>query len=225
MGGLVFLTAMSGLLIFFSILVALIALATYVIKAVSFFMMGQKAGVPNSWLAFIPWVQEYVPMVLPHRDYELLFVKPKKRIAAFWILLIAQIISGIITSVQSGISNFGNQITAGINPDEILPGREGILTTVTIIFAVLSILVGILAWLFVLIIALLKMRMNLDLFRTYGMEGGAMAISIIGIFLPIVPLFGYLVLIGKEPEYGYGNYAQEFAEVPYAEDVQEDYYY
>jgi len=115
---------LGGFLFIIIAVAVLVAFVQYVIKAVSFFMIGQKAGVPLSWLAFIPVAQDYVPMVLPQRKYELLFIKPKKRIMAFWILLIAQIATSIASSIQGGINQFSNEITMNINPDEILPGRE-----------------------------------------------------------------------------------------------------
>ncbi len=227
MNDLAILGALGGFLfiiIAVAVLLALVAFVQYVIKAVSFFMIGQKAGVPLSWLAFIPVAQDYVPMVLPQRKYELLFIKPKKRIMAFWILLIAQIATSIVSSIQGGINQFSNEITMNINPDEILPGREVFLDAIAIVAVILWIFVALVYCILALSVALIKMRMNLDLFRTYGMDGGATAIAVIGIFVPIVPLVAYPFLIGREPEYGYGNYAQEFQEVPYGTDSKEEHF-
>lgn len=215
---------LGGFLFIIIAVAVLVAFVQYVIKAVSFFMIGQKAGVPLSWLAFIPVAQDYVPMVLPQRKYELLFIKPKKRIMAFWILLIAQIATSIVSSIQGGINQFSNGITMNINPDEILPGREVFLDVIAIVALILWIFVALVYCILALSVALIKMRMNLDLFRTYGMDGGATAIAVIGIFVPIVPLVAYPFLIGREPEYGYGNYAQEFQEVPYGTDSKEEHF-
>lgn len=214
-----FLLALGGVLFVIIIVVALLSLVDYLIKAIPFFMMGQKAGVPYSWLSFIPIAQYYVPMVLPHRDFELLFVKPKKRITAFWILLVLQVAFGIISSISS---SFSQNIPS--MPQDMGSEYATAFSVIEIVLLLISLLGYLVVMIFSLALALMKMRMHIDLFRTYGMEGGAIALSVIGIFIQIVPMVAYLFLIGKEPEYGYGNYAQEFREVPYAGDNQEEYF-
>ena len=212
------LLALGGILFVIIIVVVLLSLVAYLIKAISFFMMGQKAGVPYSWLSFIPIAQYYVPMVLPHRDYELLFVKPKKRITAFWIFLVLQVAYGAMSGIASSINQVQSEISMAVESYDETLGIIGI------VIALISLMASLVLFLFGLATELMKMRMHIDLFRTYGMEGGAIALSVIGIFIPIVPMVAYLFLIGKEPEYGCGNYAQEFREVPYAGDNQEEYF-
>lgn len=212
------LLALGGILFVIIIVVVLLSLVAYLIKAISFFMMGQKAGVPYSWLSFIPIAQYYVPMVLPHRDFELLFVKPKKRLTAFWILLVLEVAYGAMSGIASSINQVQSEISMSVKSYDATLGVIGI------VIALISLMASLVLFLFSQALALMKMRMHIDLFRTYGMEGGAIALSVIGIFIPIVPMVAYLFLIGKEPEYGYGNYAQEFREVPYAGDNQEEYF-
>lgn len=219
MSDLAVLFTLGGIFFVIIALVVICSFVAYLLKAIPFFLIGQKAGVPLSWLSFIPIAQNYVPMVLPHRDFELLFVKPKKRLTAFWILLVLEVAYGILSSISS---SFSQNIPS--MPQDMGSEYAAAFGVIEIVLLLIGLLGSLVVMIFSLALALMKMRMHIDLFRTYGMEGSAIALSVVGIFIPIVPMVAYLFLIGKEPEYGYGNYAQEFQEVPYAGDNQEEYF-
>lgn len=188
---------------------AAISFLVYIVKAIAFFMIGKKAGYSLSWISFFPIVQYLVPTVLPHREYKLAFFKPKKRITVFWVMLVLQIVSGFVYGIYSAVNRFTYELGLGTDLTGLPSGIQLIFNIILIVGAVIAFLIWALGLLLMLVWNIMKIRMDYDLFMTYQMYNSALVLSIVSFFIPVVSLVVYLILIGKEPEYGYGNYEQE----------------
>lgn len=152
-----------------------IIIGILIVMGIPYFRMAKRQGLPHAWLAFIPIGNIWVMLNLPRREFNL-FNKyiQTDRSKVFVHFLLFLLLSGVLA----------------------------------VPIAVL-IMIPVLGWLiymaFLLIICLISYginwRMNYDIYMTYGMEDNAMLFSILGLFIPLIPIVMAFILMNREPNF------------------------
>ena len=175
----------------------------HVVRAIPYYMMAKKAGGKNPWVAFVPCGPDYVAMMLPHREFSIFNkFKTRNRKKAFWMYIVTIAISVVLNMISEGL-DMANQVL------DTMYNEQG---------ASIGILIGLLVLLVLMLMLLaftlantfascmIRWRTYYDILNTYGMSEHAMWASVLSVFIPIVMLVFSYIIMGNEPEYGYGNY-------------------
>lgn len=200
-----------GLGIYFFVLffvLSLIAFLIYITNAIAFFMMAKKAGYSSSWFSFIPILQFLIPTVLPHRKYILASFRPQNRITVFWVMLVLPIAAGFTLGIYAIVRHFTNELGNIVNSAAIASDRPVFLDIVFIAGTIIAFLICLVCYSLLLVWKIMRAKIDYDLFMTYQIYNLAPTLSIILFFVPFLRSVFYLILIFREPEYGYGNYGK-----------------
>ncbi len=164
----------------------------YLLYRIPLYKMAKTAGMPNAGLIWIPYCAEYVLAVLPEGEFMLFkgFFRVKKRINVFFILLGIQLGSGIVLSIISLFNSVLATMSFGISSVFTFP-------VYMLITLVINVALRLLSW-----------RLYYDLFECFDPENHStnLAISIIGVFIPIVQIVYLYIEMNKVPSYGAGNW-------------------
>ena len=130
-----------------------------------------------------PWLA-FIPIAQTYLEFTL----PKRNFKIFNIVDTDQRITVAIVSIIA--IYFGSGIIAGLN---LVPILGQLLDAALAVF-----------------IAAVSIRKMYDIHVTFGYESDkALALSIIGFFVPLVYAISLLMIMKNEPEYGFGNYETE----------------
>ena len=161
------------------LIIAAVSLVMFFLKAIPLYRMAKKAGYKNAWLVWIPisLFQTFVCTDLPQKEFELFpgFFHMEKRRSVFWIYLAISLGSGLIAAVF-----------------ELL----GALT-----FGIGSFIGSLIAIVGSIVIYFLHWKIMQDLYDMYNPDnhGLNIAMSIIGLFVPLAAIIYFWVLQGKDP--------------------------
>lgn len=164
------------------------AVAYYLLQAIPLYKMAKKAGHKNAWMAFIPYANDFLTFVLPHREFNLFnWIKTDRRdlaaLAYLVLTLFGSIISAILTLILSYVPVIGPMAS-------------------TVVSLAVTFAIWVLRW-----------RMYYDLLMTFGQEKNAMWVSVISIAIPWLFMIFTLISCKNDPEYGAGNYYVDNSEI------------
>lgn len=155
----------------------LICLAIYLAWAIAEYKILKKAEYDKPWFSFIPFLQIYPLIVLPYKaEFDLGIFKLPRKTAALIVVLtpIAIWVLSMVFMVVMFIPFIG--------------------TILWSLFCMLMSVVGIALKVF-------NWRTYYDFYGMYMEENNRLIFSILGIFIPIIPLIFLFIFIGKEPAY------------------------
>ena len=151
-----------------------IGIAFYVLGALPVYQLAKNAGLPNAWLAWIPYGNVYILLLLAKREFNIFdWIRTYDRTKVFWYVIA------------------GYAIFFGCYFIMMIPFLNIIFS---IFYYALSIVFSIAVYIF-------SWRMNYDLLMTYGMEEHAMWASIANCFVPIVMVVFSFIIMNNEPDY------------------------
>lgn len=181
-----------------SVFTGLIFLASYLLVAILEHKILKKAEYDKCWIAFIPFIQLYAIMELPHREEFNLGVFKLPRKTAALISVIASPAIGALALVF-WLLNF-------------IPFLGFILWAAFCLFASLA---GI-------VLKVFNWRTYYDFYSLYMDDEKRMIFSILGIFIPIIPLIFFFIFVNKEPKYKWTDNAPVVSEaVPVNAEAEE----
>ena len=167
---------------------AIIAVAYYLVKAIPCYSMADKAGYDKPWIAFLPFGAEFIMCILPYKEFKLFGSKSSfayDRTRVFWLYFACMAV----------------------------PALAGVILYICLMIPYVNIIAGIVSSLGSLLLGaigifamVLRVFINMDLIATYESNDIAIAIAIVSVFVPIVMIVMLFIMMGKEPEYGFGNY-------------------
>lgn len=157
-----------------TVLIAIVALATYIAQAWGLYQMAKKVGYRKSWLAWIPYANHWLMFNLPTKEYKVLAInKVLNRNKAFWIY-IAITVGGAYVMTAIGMIPYIGQLIGGL-------GRLVILVaTIFMIFPMYK-------------------DMFLMYYKDSNAQGYAIASTIGAFVAPILPALLMVFTSGKTP--------------------------
>lgn len=163
-----------GLILVIYAFIFIFSIAIWIAMEYPFYRMAKRQGLPNAWLAFIPWGNFYITLKLSPRKFNLfnlfMYEDRSKAFLFFVIVNVAYIVLAIPMSLLA-----------------MIPILGWLLFFVYIV-AYLVLCYGVM-W-----------RMYYDVLITYGMSEHALWVSIVNFLFPIlVPIFAYMIM-NKEPD-------------------------
>lgn len=161
------------------IVTLVISIAVYLIFAILQYKIAKKAGYDNPWFAFIPYLSFYMLYDLPYnRVFNLGIFKIEKRKTAALVGVLVPVGFTLLSPIIGILA--------------IIPFIGYFL--VLIIISVFNIVMKAFNW-----------RCYYDLYSWYFEDSTALALSIVGVFVPIVTLVVWFIILKKEPKYNYVN--------------------
>lgn len=163
------------LLMLFLGFLLILAVAVYIASAIPLHKMAKRAGIPYAWLAWVPYGNMYIMLVLCKREFNIFnWVKTYDRTKVFWIYLI------VVFAWPAALGLLG-----------VIPGVN----------LIISLLSPILSMAFYAALIIFNWRVHYDLLMTYGMQENAMLLSVLSCFVPFMALILLYIMMKKEPNY------------------------
>ncbi len=152
----------------------ILSIGMWIAMEYPFYRMAKRQGLPNAWLAFIPWGNFYITLKLSPRKFNLYnLFKYDNRSKAFTFFVIVNAVYIVLILPMSLLA--------------MIPILGWFLFFVYIM-AYLVLCYGIM-W-----------RMYYDVLMTYGMKEHAMWASIANIFFPIIMIVFSYIIMNREPD-------------------------
>lgn len=202
------LLVISGMIL---LIVGIIALVGYILKGIGMYTMAVRQGMPNLWLAFIPFARTY-------RQGELsgdIILKQKAiRKPGIWLMLLP-VAYGVVYLAVNMVMN------AGMLETVYLSANEEQIAGVVMNLLVVCIVMIVLAVAYEAVTAALKILINRQIFERFTTKNMAILHAVLCVFIPLYEPVCFFIMRNKpyipgmEPEiqmpYGmlYGGAVQE----------------
>lgn len=157
----------------------LIGIAIYVLTAIPVHKLAKNAGLPNAWLAWIPYGNVYIMLNLARREFNIFdWIKTYDRTKVFGYYMIFALASmPAINLVMTGLA--------------FIPGVN----------VLVSLISPVISTAYIVAMYIFNWRMYYDILMTYGMKDNAMVLSVFSSFCPIVMIVWSYMIMDREPDY------------------------
>ncbi|MBQ2804093.1 MAG: hypothetical protein IJF07_09380 [Lachnospiraceae bacterium] len=156
-----------------------IGIAFYVLGALPVYQLAKNAGLPNAWLAWIPYGNVYILLLLAKREFNIFdWIRTYDRTKVFWYYLIIALGGMVAISLVTTILGF---------------------------IPIINILVGIISPIvkvaYIVALRIFNWRVYYDIYMTYGLEENAMLLAVLSSIFPVVMIVCMFIIKDRQPNY------------------------